>query len=303
MQNLPGFANQGGGGNVARLESGSTGTQAIISDYSFDCYGNVTQWGAYVERSFNRYTLDFQVWRRSGGGQGTTGDYDFVGGNSFPSISPGNGGQILEPVPVEQQIQVRPGDVIGFYVRGEDSNDDGVELHTNSRDVTVWFITTTAAVSTRIEVGNTNGIGLHSSTKGAPVITAMVVPSPLQIPSPSPTPLFASPVLPTESVLIATLTAPLLSPTITQTGTSQTTQTPQTQFSAPSTPQTSSFLPPPDTTSPPVGSGLPVGVIVAIVIVVLIVIVLGVLILVFILALVRRRMSKKAPDNSERSGN
>ena len=317
MQNLPGFANQGGSG-VARLESGSQGTQAIISDYSFDCYGNVTEWGAFVERSFNRYTLDFQVWRRSGGGQGTTGEYDFVGSNSFPSISPGNGGQILEPVPVEQQIQVRPGDVIGFYVRDEqDRDDNGVELHTNSRDVTVWFITTTAAVSTRIEVGSSASPGLHSSTTGAPVITAMVVPStptPSQTSSPSlishpptPFPLFSSPVLPTESILTTTSTVPLLPPTITQTGTPQTTQTPQTQapvqLTAPSTPQSSSFLPPPDTTSPPVGSGLPVGVIVAIVIVVLIVIVLGVLMLVFILALVRRRRSKKTPDSSERSGN
>ena len=270
MQNLPGFADQGGI-NGERLRSDSQGTQAIIPDYSFDCYGNVTQWGAYVERSFNRYTLDFQVWRRSGGGQGTTGNYDFVGNNRFSSISPAqrSGGQILRDVPVEQQIQVRPGDVIGLYLRGEDSNDDGVELHTNSPDVTVWFTPTTAAVPTRIKVGNTNSIGLHSSTTAAPVITAMVLPSTT---SPSPTP------SPTSQTLALV------------------------QFSAPSIPQSSSFLPSPDTTSPPVGSGLPVGAIVAIVIVV---IVLGVLILVFILALALRRRSKKmvdSLDNFEYSG-
>ena len=74
------------------------------------------------------------------------------------------------------------------------------------------------------------------------------------------------------------------------------------QFSAPSTPQSTPFLLPSDTTIPPVGSRLPVGAIVAIVIVLLIVIVLGVLILV-LLALALRRRSKKTPDSSERSGN
>ena len=69
MRNLPRFANQGGGSE--RFESG---TQTIIPDYSFDCYGNVTQWGAFVDRAGVRYSLDFQVWRRSGGGQGTTGE-------------------------------------------------------------------------------------------------------------------------------------------------------------------------------------------------------------------------------------
>ena len=89
MQNLPGFANQGDR-DVERLKSDSQGTQAIIPEYSFDCNGIVTQWGAFVENgSFSsQYTLDFQVWRRSGGGQRTTGNYDFVGNNRFSSISP-----------------------------------------------------------------------------------------------------------------------------------------------------------------------------------------------------------------------
>ena len=298
VQNLPVFEDQGGGGGIERLEGGSTGTQTIIPDYSFDCYGNVTQWGAYVERGGPResYTLDFQVWRRSGGGQGTTGEYDFVGSNHFSSISAAgrSGGRIwTELVPVEEQIQVLPGDVIGVYLRGRGNNDDdGVELHTNSPDVTVWFITTSAAVSTRIEVGSTASPGLHSSTTGAPVITAMVVPStpppstpfPSQPPSPSPTPSPSFPDSIHENVP-ATVTSTVQSPPL---------MISQNVNSASSTPQPSSFLPSPGTISPPVvGSGLPVGVIVAIVIVVLIVSVPGVLILVFILALVWRRSSKK----------
>ena len=92
------------------------GTQAIIPEYSFDCYGNVTQWGAVVKNRNGAYTLAFQVWRRSGGGQGTTGCYTLVGNNHFASIRPAwrGRGRILADVPVEQQIKVRPGDVIGF---------------------------------------------------------------------------------------------------------------------------------------------------------------------------------------------
>ena len=261
--NLPMFADQGGG-NVQRLQSG---TQTIIPDYSFDCYGNVTHWGAYVERHGGdvTYTLDFQVWRRSGGGQGPTGNYDFVGSNLFSSIDPPGGGEIDRSVPVEDQIKVRPGDVIGLYITT--SADNGVELkqqdNGNEDAPVIWFATSLrAALSTRAGVGSTSGYELTSTT------TAVVLPStPSQTPSPS-------------------------SP-----GTSQTTQTLQTQapvqLSATSTPQPSSLLSSPITTSPPVGSGLPVEAIAAVVIVVLIMIVVGVLILVFILTLVLRRRSKK----------
>ena len=303
MQNLPIFADQGSS-IVGRLMSG---TQAVIPDYSFDCYGNVTQWGAFVERAGVRYSLDFQVWRRSGGGQGTTGEYDFVGSNYFPSIDPPGGGRIDGPVPVEDQIKVRPGDVIGLYITTSTNN--GVELKQQD-NARIWFATSLpGALSTRIRVGSTSGYELTSTTTAIPVITAVVVPStPSPSPTllPSPTPLSSSSGLLPESVL-ATSSVHVLQPpplTITQTGTSQTTQTLQTQvsvqFSAPSIPQPSSFLPSPNTTTNPVGPGLLVGVTVAIV---LIVVVLGVLILVFMLALAWRRMAKKPPSNPERLGN
>ena len=81
VHNLPRFVNQGSY-NVERLESG---TQAIIPEYSFDCYGNVTHWGAFVRNRNGIYSLDFQVWRRSGGGQGTTACYKLVGNNQTSS--------------------------------------------------------------------------------------------------------------------------------------------------------------------------------------------------------------------------
>jgi len=73
------------------------------------------------------YTLDFQVWRRSGGGQGTTGCYDLVGNNLFLAMNPDRF-EIVVPVAVEDQIQVRPGDVVGFSVVSSNQLDNGVEL-------------------------------------------------------------------------------------------------------------------------------------------------------------------------------
>ena len=85
------------------------GTHAIIPEYSFDCYGNVTQWGAIVKNRNAVYTLVFQVWRRSGGGQGTTGCYTLVGNNHFASIRPTWSGRVESWQMyqcMEQQIKV-----------------------------------------------------------------------------------------------------------------------------------------------------------------------------------------------------
>jgi len=285
VRNLPIFVDQGDDDDVDRLENS---TQTIIPDYSFDCNGTVTRWGAFVERARGsiRYTLDFQVWRRSGGGQGTTGKYDFVGNNRFQSVSPApqSQGQILRDVPVEQQIKVRPGDVIGLHITT--SRDNGVELKqqdtSNGDTLIIWFATSlTAALSTRIGVGSTSSYELMSTTTAVPVITAVVVPStpspsptppPSLTPLPSPIPCSSSSGLLPESVLATTSVHVLQPPalTITQTGTSQMTGTSQTtstsqttgtsqttqilqtqapvQFSALSTPQPSSFLPSPNST-------------------------------------------------------
>ena len=308
MQNLPGFANQGGEG-VRRF---SSGTQALIPDYYFDCYGNVTQWGAFVVPPGRNglHTLVFQVWRRTGGGQGTTGCYDLIGDNHFQSVSPApqSQGQILKDVPVDQQIKVHPGDVIGFYYASaseEDSEDHGVELQRTSNPpggrpvvVTAWYgpVPTSNAVAgpCMIRIGRDSGYDLRSSTSNAPIITASVAVS-----TPSPSPSTSSVMLPAENILATVQPPPLM---ITQTGTSQTTQTLQTQapvqFSALSTPQSTPFVPP-ITTIPPVGSGLEPGAIVAIVIIVLIVVVLSVLILVFILILALRKRSKKMADSMD----
>ena len=130
------------------------------------------------------YTLDFQVWRRNGGGQGTTGCYDQVDNNLFRMMTPDDG-QIVIPVAVEDQIQVRPGDVVGFAVVSSDRQDNGVELQDTDGtppggrvDVTAWYgpLPTSGSVagSCRIRVGDDSDYELDSSTTVAPIITAVV---------------------------------------------------------------------------------------------------------------------------------
>ena len=337
VQNLPRFVNQGS----FREEPLVNGTQAIIPEYSFDCYGNVTQWGAVVRNRNGVYTLVFQVLRRSGGGQGTTGCYTLVGNNYFASIRPAwrGRGRILADVPVEQQIKVHPGDVIGFYVQNTTRANSGVQVQQTGDDdedneeedsssfgrhavVTAWYgpVSTSvaaAAGSCMLRVGSNSDYDLRSSTTAVPIITASVAvftpspsqtPSPSRTPSPSPTPSLLPSTFPSslpESALPITSTVQLVDMVIliTQTGTPQTTEI-QTLAQFSTLPQPSSFLSP---SLLPEDLGLELGVTVAIVIVVVIVIVVGVLLLVFILALALRRSKKrvqmmKSLDNPEYSG-
>ena len=180
MQNLPFFANQD---DVPRIQAG---TQIIIPDYSFNCYGKVTQWGARVERrgGGERYTLDFQVWRRSEEGPGTTGCYELVDNNLFQMVT-SDGGRIEVPVAVQDQIQVHPGDVVGFSVVSSNRQDNGVELQETDDPpggrvvrVTAWHGTIPMSFSSvgscRIRVGDNSNYELRSSITAAPIISVVV---------------------------------------------------------------------------------------------------------------------------------
>ena len=142
------------------------------------------------------------------------GCYTLVGNNHFPSIRPAwrGRGQILAYVPVEQQIEVHPGDVIGFCVQNTTHANSGVQLQQTGDDddedneedsssfgrhavVTAWY--GPAAVSTSVvaavgscmlRVGSNSGYDLRSSTTTLPIMTASVAvftPFHSQIPSPS----------------------------------------------------------------------------------------------------------------------
>ena len=99
--------------------------QVIIPSYRFDCNqtcGNITVWGVDVQPGGNKddrmYTLVFQVWRPSPtvNVSSGTGCYSLVGSNRFSSISLANDVAVVTPSQPQDQVQFRPGDVLGFYV-------------------------------------------------------------------------------------------------------------------------------------------------------------------------------------------
>ena len=109
----------------------------LVPSYQFSCHGLVANWSACVDPGGDkeRYNIEFQVWRSSADGCFT------LAGINVPS-------QLLVPVdhcveylvPSNEQIEVFPGDIIGFYVdrfklsrRGdelEDPDNGGVQLDT-----------------------------------------------------------------------------------------------------------------------------------------------------------------------------
>ena len=111
--------------------------QAIVPAYEFQCSGRVTEWGACVNPGASgneEYYIQFQVWRPTG----PSGCYSLVGFNR-PVDSEGEDGFLRPPgessdplhrcvvlsVTEDQQIEVRSGDVVGYYVDRENDNHNG----------------------------------------------------------------------------------------------------------------------------------------------------------------------------------
>ena len=148
-------------------------TQAIIPAYSFNCSGNVTRWGAYVEPggSSEVYFVQFQVWRPSQ----FEGCYALVGSNRLKQIPPINS-QIKLEVPEEERIQVQPGDVMGFYTQHWNGS-GGIQLSasTAADSLPVWYagvIMSTDTGACRLSVGEDRT--LSSMINRKPVVTAVV---------------------------------------------------------------------------------------------------------------------------------
>ena len=171
LQSMPEYSDQRNGNSVAHF----TGkTQAIIPDYSFTCSGNVTRWGAYVEPggSSEEYHVNFQVWRPSH----LAGCYALVGNNRLQRATPADN-QITLEVPEEEQIQVQPRDVMGFYIQHLGGRSGGIQLlaSVGADSVSVWHageIMSTDTGTCRLSVGE--GGTLSSMIDRKPVVTAVV---------------------------------------------------------------------------------------------------------------------------------
>ena len=139
--------------------------------YKFQCSGKVTEWRACVEpggKVDERYYIQFQVWRPTGTGDGCYSLVDFnipldnameeereisdsniiIEAEGFLS-PPGDDRSPLHrcvvlPVRDNQQIEVKVGDIVGYYVdrfrRGtDDKNDGGIQWVEDDRDVVVYY--------------------------------------------------------------------------------------------------------------------------------------------------------------------
>lgn len=160
----------------------------IIPSYRFECCGSVTEWGIRVRlkrKSLFNNSLEFQVWRPSPS-VNTTGCYTLVGSNSFINIHPTDRTTTVTPLP-HDQIQVQPGDVVGFYITSNSSsnttlgdvaitrtqtlNSDG-----NSHPEEVWLAKRATLVPHHSMCPYPVGVsgGLDTFTTGAPVVTALL---------------------------------------------------------------------------------------------------------------------------------
>ena len=146
--------------------------QAIVPAYTFQCTGRVTEWRACVSPGIStrqQYYIQFQVWRPTA--NGIKGCYELVDDNiplddarkEEMSVSdstsiidleaegflspPGGIGDPLSycvvlPVRESQQIEVQPGDVVGYYVdrfrHGDDRSDGGIQW-IDSTEVKVYY--------------------------------------------------------------------------------------------------------------------------------------------------------------------
>ena len=153
--------------------------QAIVSAYTFQCSGRITEWRACVApggSADEQYYIQFQVWRPTGT---TDGCYTLVGYNiplhdantmteamteeesvedrgaasEAPSImgflSPSGDssdplGRCVElSVRDNEEIEVQQGDVVGYYVDhfrdGSDRDDGGIQWMEDSNDVIVHY--------------------------------------------------------------------------------------------------------------------------------------------------------------------
>ncbi len=182
---LPAFVRPEDTGNGNRLNPNPI--QAIISSYQFNCCGVVTEWRAHVEGSGGRhvdeqpYTISFQVWRpNSPSPMSTDGCYTIQGANSFSPIPLADDGSddrgIVTGVPPEsERIEVQPGDVVGFYLQSDRSDNDGILFADKREDESVWYTTgdfTTGGLTCPFPVGP--GRTLDSFIDLAPLITATV---------------------------------------------------------------------------------------------------------------------------------
>ena len=126
----------------------------------------------------DRYTIDFEVWRPTE----TDDCYSFVGSNYIPDVRPGLAHNvqscIVLDVPEDDQIEVEPGDVVGFYVDHIGGSRAVLLDGENYDDFEMWYRRISNPSQSDLEgsplcIGEGQNLSIQC-TEGAPVITAVI---------------------------------------------------------------------------------------------------------------------------------
>ena len=97
--------------------------QFLITSYLFGCEGNVTDWQLYTVNN-GSHPIEFQVWRANTTISATL-TLNLVGANYFPDATPDSNNFLSLPVAQDQQIRVKPGDILGIRtIESVDSSND-----------------------------------------------------------------------------------------------------------------------------------------------------------------------------------
>ena len=163
-----------------------SGTQAIITGYTFGCCGNITAWQTYVQPAGKMhirkrvYDIFFQVWRPSPTVQ-ESGCYSMVGENVYSRISLDDDGLVSETPQPSNILTVQPGDVVGYFTLSRMGMRDGIQLDTSDRIDGVWYHTNTnrdplilGGHDCPFRVGSSSGRNLMSFTNAAPILSVSV---------------------------------------------------------------------------------------------------------------------------------
>ena len=179
LPNIPPFMDRGGG-NTPRLPNG---IQAIVPAYTFGCYGRILEWGACVEpgNRRERYDIHFQVWRSQPAAQ--ISSFSLIGSNVQRNLRPSRS-CVTVTVPVDEQIAVEPGDVVGFYFSHTNPRrrmePAGVQVDNNAAGIDIWYedgsplcsLDSNPQSSCALSIGAAGDLRLR--TTGAPIITVEI---------------------------------------------------------------------------------------------------------------------------------
>lgn len=131
-----------------------SGTQAIVTSYKFQCYGQIHGWHTYIrpvsdqETNVTR-TISFQVWRPSST-VSVDGCYGLVGENIFLDVTAAKDGLVSMMPSRCTVIKVAPGDVVGYFteLNGTTStictrNSTEIKLDVSYTEESIWYHTNT----------------------------------------------------------------------------------------------------------------------------------------------------------------